>query len=216
MFFITRAKLRNVDRNSATYHSVTVNDFTVVITEFKPKIKKEKEKKESKNHGTTHPPSTNSSSSSPTSSAANTPAPAGLTNEKQLNGNNLETSLHDTTNINSTKTTGLSADQGKNRIPSPNDEGMEASDEIKDRQPVLAAALQSPLKYSGSSTKLNNLGSPKNDPEVPSHISSSRPPAISSTHYPHGGVHHPRPHPHHHQVTPNPNKVPGNDRHPIP
>nr|ACO12448.1 RING1 and YY1-binding protein [Lepeophtheirus salmonis] len=42
---INPAKLRNVDRSSATYHSVTVNDFTVVITEFKPKIKKEKLKK---------------------------------------------------------------------------------------------------------------------------------------------------------------------------
>ncbi|QQP41639.1 RING1 and YY1-binding protein, partial [Caligus rogercresseyi] len=37
---INPAKLRNVDRSSATYHSVTVNDFTVVITEFKPKNKK--------------------------------------------------------------------------------------------------------------------------------------------------------------------------------
>ena len=37
-----RARLKNVDRNSATYHSVTVDDFTVVITEFKPKVKKEK------------------------------------------------------------------------------------------------------------------------------------------------------------------------------
>ncbi len=27
------------------YHSVTVNDFTVVITEFKPKVKKEKKPK---------------------------------------------------------------------------------------------------------------------------------------------------------------------------
>ena len=34
--------MKNVDRNSATYHSVTVDDFTVVITEFKPKVKKEK------------------------------------------------------------------------------------------------------------------------------------------------------------------------------
>jgi hypothetical protein len=34
--------LKNVDRSSATYHSVTVNDVTVVITEFKPKVKKEK------------------------------------------------------------------------------------------------------------------------------------------------------------------------------
>nr|ACO15532.1 RING1 and YY1-binding protein [Caligus clemensi] len=42
---INPAKLRNVDRSSATYHSVTVNDFTVVITEFKPKVKKEKLKK---------------------------------------------------------------------------------------------------------------------------------------------------------------------------
>ncbi|CAB4058018.1 RYBP [Lepeophtheirus salmonis] len=32
---INPAKLRNVDRSSATYHSVTVNDFTVVITEEK-------------------------------------------------------------------------------------------------------------------------------------------------------------------------------------
>ena len=215
--------MRNVDRNSATYHSVTVNDFTVVITEFKPKIKKEKEKKESKSHGSTNPTSTNSSSSSPTSSAANTPAPAGIPNDKQLNGNNssnFDAALHGSTNINSAKTLGISGvDQSKNRIPSPNDQGMELSDEIKDRQPVLAAALQSPLKYSGSSTKLNNLGSPKNistDPEKSSHISPSRPPAISSTHYPHGGVHHPRPHPHHHQVSPNPNKAPGNDRHPIP
>jgi len=30
-----------VDRSSATYHSITVNDITVVITEFKPKPKKE-------------------------------------------------------------------------------------------------------------------------------------------------------------------------------
>jgi hypothetical protein len=34
-----------VDRSSATYHSVTVDDFTVVITEFKPKAKKEKKAK---------------------------------------------------------------------------------------------------------------------------------------------------------------------------
>ncbi len=38
----SRARLKNVDRSSATYHSVTVNDVTVVITEFKPKVKKEK------------------------------------------------------------------------------------------------------------------------------------------------------------------------------
>ena len=38
----SRARLKNVDRSSATYHSVTVDDFTVVITEFKPKVKKEK------------------------------------------------------------------------------------------------------------------------------------------------------------------------------
>lgn len=40
--FCSRARLKNVDRTSATYHSVTVNDITVVITEFKPKVKKEK------------------------------------------------------------------------------------------------------------------------------------------------------------------------------
>ena len=40
--FFSRARLKNVDRSSATYHSVTVDDFTVVITEFKPKVKKEK------------------------------------------------------------------------------------------------------------------------------------------------------------------------------
>ena len=40
-----RARLKNVDRSSATYHSVTVDDFTVVITEFKPKAKKEKKDK---------------------------------------------------------------------------------------------------------------------------------------------------------------------------
>ena len=40
-------RLKNVDRNSATYHSVTVNDLTVVITEFKPKAKKEKKPKAS-------------------------------------------------------------------------------------------------------------------------------------------------------------------------
>ena len=39
--------MKNVDRNSATYHSVTVNDFTVVITEFKPKAKKERKEKKS-------------------------------------------------------------------------------------------------------------------------------------------------------------------------
>ena len=37
--------MKNVDRSSATYHSVTVDDFTVVITEFKPKVKKEKKEK---------------------------------------------------------------------------------------------------------------------------------------------------------------------------
>lgn len=37
-----------MDRNSATYHSVTVNDLTVVITEFKPKVKKEKKVKVNK------------------------------------------------------------------------------------------------------------------------------------------------------------------------
>ena len=41
-FLSSRARLKNVDRSSATYHSVTVNDVTVVITEFKPKVKKEK------------------------------------------------------------------------------------------------------------------------------------------------------------------------------
>lgn len=40
-----KARLKNVDRSSATYHSVTVDDFTVVITEFKPKVKKEKKEK---------------------------------------------------------------------------------------------------------------------------------------------------------------------------
>ena len=43
--------MKNVDRSSATYHSVTVDDFTVVITEFKPKVKKEKEKKEKISNG---------------------------------------------------------------------------------------------------------------------------------------------------------------------
>ena len=43
-----RARLKNVDRSSATYHSVTVNDFTVVITEFKPKAKKERKARKSK------------------------------------------------------------------------------------------------------------------------------------------------------------------------
>ena len=42
------ARLKNVDRSSATYHSVTVDDFTVVITEFKPKVKKEKKIKKNK------------------------------------------------------------------------------------------------------------------------------------------------------------------------
>lgn len=41
--------MKNVDRTSATYHSVTVDDFTVVITEFKPKAKKEKKEKISSN-----------------------------------------------------------------------------------------------------------------------------------------------------------------------
>ena len=45
-----RARLKNVDRSSATYHSVTVDDFTVVITEFKPKVKKEKKDSEKKNN----------------------------------------------------------------------------------------------------------------------------------------------------------------------
>ena len=48
-------RLKNVDRSSATYHSVTVNDLTVVITEFKPKAKKEKKLK----------PSTTSTSTAP-------------------------------------------------------------------------------------------------------------------------------------------------------
>ena len=43
--------MKNVDRSSATYHSVTVDDFTVVITEFKPKEKKEKVKKEKISNG---------------------------------------------------------------------------------------------------------------------------------------------------------------------
>jgi len=43
-----KARLKNVDRSSATYHSVTVDDFTVVITEFKPKAKKEKKEKKEK------------------------------------------------------------------------------------------------------------------------------------------------------------------------
>jgi len=46
-----KARLKNVDRSSATYHSVTVDDFTVVITEFKPKVKKEREKKEKISNG---------------------------------------------------------------------------------------------------------------------------------------------------------------------
>lgn len=46
-----KARLKNVDRSSATYHSVTVDDFTVVITEFKPKEKKEKVKKEKISNG---------------------------------------------------------------------------------------------------------------------------------------------------------------------
>ena len=45
--FFSVPRLKNVDRSSATYHSVTVNDFTVVITEFKPKVKKEKKTKTS-------------------------------------------------------------------------------------------------------------------------------------------------------------------------
>ena len=40
-----------MDRSTATYHSVTVNDFTVVITEFKPKAKKEKPPKKEKGGG---------------------------------------------------------------------------------------------------------------------------------------------------------------------
>ena len=50
-----RARLKNIDRSSATYHSVTVNDFTVVITEYQPKARKEKKEKGSKANGN-HPP----------------------------------------------------------------------------------------------------------------------------------------------------------------
>ena len=50
-WFFSRARLKNVDRSTATYHSVTVNDFTVVITEFKPKAKKEKPPKKEKGGG---------------------------------------------------------------------------------------------------------------------------------------------------------------------
>ena len=50
-WFSSRARLKNVDRSTATYHSVTVNDFTVVITEFKPKAKKEKPPKKEKGGG---------------------------------------------------------------------------------------------------------------------------------------------------------------------
>ena len=46
--------MKNVDRSSATYHSVTVDDFTVVITEFKPKEKKEKVKKEKISNGSSN------------------------------------------------------------------------------------------------------------------------------------------------------------------
>ena len=49
--YFSRARLKNVDRSTATYHSVTVNDFTVVITEFKPKAKKEKPPKKEKGGG---------------------------------------------------------------------------------------------------------------------------------------------------------------------
>lgn len=41
-FFYRIPRLKNVNRNAATYHSVTVNDLTVVITEFQPKVKKER------------------------------------------------------------------------------------------------------------------------------------------------------------------------------
>ena len=55
-------RLKNVDRKSATYHSVTVNDFTVVITEFVPKVKKEKKPKVSKDKGAPGTPADEDSS----------------------------------------------------------------------------------------------------------------------------------------------------------
>ena len=226
--------MRNVDRSSATYHSVTVDDFTVVITEFKPKIKKEK--KESTPQGRPQATSINSSSSSPTSSTANTPAPLGLTNslEKQINGSNLttfESKIHGSTNNNSalTNAANLSLSQDKSRMPLTTETTLKSEDGIEDRQPVLAAALQSPLKYSGSETKPNFLELPKatpnshstTEPNASSPLSASRlPPISSSTHYPST---QPRPHPHHHhQPLPNHQKVtassksPSNDPHPIP
>ena len=40
-----RAKLRNVDRKNATVHSVTVDNVTIAITEYRLKPKKEKKEK---------------------------------------------------------------------------------------------------------------------------------------------------------------------------
>ena len=41
-----RSKLRNIDKKNATHQSVTVDDVTVVITEYKLKPKRERKPKE--------------------------------------------------------------------------------------------------------------------------------------------------------------------------
>ena len=107
-----RARLKNVDRSSATYHSVTVDDFTVVITEFKPKVKKEKkdDKKNSSNENNDKKdkddqagPSKNGSDSNPAQPKTEPgeepkPEPDGNHNDKgnsnpNENGNNQADSL---------------------------------------------------------------------------------------------------------------------------
>jgi len=60
-----RAKLRNMDKKNATHHSVTVDNVTFIITEYKLKPKKEKKVKEPATPKTAHlpPPQTNNEES---------------------------------------------------------------------------------------------------------------------------------------------------------
>ncbi len=69
--------MKNVDRSSATYHSVTVNDITVVVTEFKAKVKKEKKPKKTKE--------VNGNGTNASNTANN--GPEVVAKEEEVNGN---------------------------------------------------------------------------------------------------------------------------------
>jgi len=83
-----RPKLKYVDRSKLHEEAVTVNNVTVIITEFQPKMRRP-------NHSATSPSSTTSSSSLHLAhSSASSPLSSGAENGHQSDSTNHSTDLH--------------------------------------------------------------------------------------------------------------------------